>query len=57
MAMHNPPHPGGIIRRECLEPLGLSVKEAAKALGVTAGAVGPGERKGRSVGRDGDSVV
>jgi addiction module HigA family antidote len=34
-AMHNPPHPGGLVRRQCLEPLGLSVTEAAKALGVT----------------------
>jgi addiction module HigA family antidote len=33
--MRNPPHPGGIVRRQCLEPLGLSVTEAAKALGVT----------------------
>jgi addiction module HigA family antidote len=35
MAMHNPPHPGGVVRRQCLEPLGLSVTEAAKGLGVT----------------------
>jgi addiction module HigA family antidote len=35
MAIHNPPHPGGIIRRQCLEPLGLSVTEAAEGLGVT----------------------
>ncbi len=35
MALHNPPHPGGIVRRQCLEPLGLSVTEAAKGLGVT----------------------
>ncbi len=35
MAMHNPPHPGGIVRRQCLEPLGLSVTEAAGGLGVT----------------------
>jgi antitoxin HigA-1 len=35
MSMHNPPHPGGILRRQCLEPLGLSVTEAAKGLGVT----------------------
>jgi len=35
MKMHNPPHPGEIIREECLEPLGLSVTEAAKGLGVT----------------------
>ena len=33
--MHNPPHPGGILRRQCLEPLGLSVTEAARGLGVT----------------------
>ena len=35
MAMHNPPHPGGIIRRQCLEPLDLSVTRAAEGLGVT----------------------
>ena len=33
--MQNPPHPGGIIRRQCLDPLGLSVTEAAAGLGVT----------------------
>ena len=35
MLVHNPPHPGGVIRRQCLEPLGLSVTEAAKGLGVS----------------------
>ncbi len=35
MPMRNPPHPGGVVRRQCLEPLGLSVTEAAKALRVT----------------------
>ena len=35
MTMHNPPHPGGIVRRQCLEPLGLSVTRAAEGLGVT----------------------
>lgn len=35
MAMRNPPHPGGIVRRQCLEPLALSVTKAAEALGVT----------------------
>jgi addiction module HigA family antidote len=35
MAMRNPPHPGGIIRRQCVEALGLSVTEAAEGLGVT----------------------
>jgi antitoxin HigA-1 len=33
--MKNPPHPGGSIRRACLEPLDLSVTEGAKVLGVT----------------------
>jgi addiction module HigA family antidote len=35
MPMHNPPHPGRIVRDECLEALGLTVTEAAKGLGVT----------------------
>jgi addiction module HigA family antidote len=35
MPMHNSPHPGGIIRRQCLDPLDLSVTEAAAGLGVT----------------------
>lgn len=35
MLMHNPPHPGEIIRELCLEPLGLSVTTAAEALGVS----------------------
>ena len=33
--MHNPPHPGGVVRRQCLEPFGLSVTRAAQGLGVT----------------------
>jgi addiction module HigA family antidote len=35
MPMHDPPHPGGIVRRQCLEPLHLSVTETAAGLGVT----------------------
>jgi len=35
MAMKNPPHPGLSVRRDCLEPLGLNVTEAAKQLGVS----------------------
>lgn len=35
MLMHDPPHPGEVIRRQCLEPLGLTVTEAAKGLGVS----------------------
>ena len=33
--MKNPPHPGRIIRQECIEPLGLTITEAAARLGVT----------------------
>jgi addiction module HigA family antidote len=35
MPMKNPPHPGGFVLRECIEPLGLTITQAAEALGVT----------------------
>lgn len=35
MRMHNPPHPGEILRKLCLKPLELGVTEAAKALGIS----------------------
>jgi addiction module HigA family antidote len=35
MPMQNPPHPGGFVFRQCLEPLGLTITDAASALGVT----------------------
>ena len=35
MTMHNPPHPGEVIRELCLEPLNVSVTAAAKSLGIT----------------------
>ena len=35
MTMHNPPHPGEIIRELCLEPLNITVTKAADALGVS----------------------
>jgi antitoxin HigA-1 len=35
MPMKNPPHPGGLVLRQCIEPLGLSITDAAAALGVT----------------------
>ena len=35
MPMKNPPHPGLSVRADCLEPLGLTITEAAKALGVS----------------------
>ena len=35
MTMKNPPHPGRVVLRECIEPLHLSITDAASALGVT----------------------
>jgi addiction module HigA family antidote len=35
LGMKNPPHPGGIVFRQCIEPLGLTITDAAEALGVT----------------------
>ena len=35
MRMKNPPHPGRIVRQECIEPLDLTITEAANRLGVT----------------------
>ncbi len=35
MLMHNPPHPGKVLRQLCLDPLGLTVTQTAEALGVT----------------------
>ncbi|HEY4036270.1 MAG TPA: HigA family addiction module antitoxin [Ktedonobacteraceae bacterium] len=35
MTMKNPPHPGEIVRDLCIEPLGLTVTQAAEGLGVT----------------------
>ena len=35
MPMKNPPHPGGFVLRQCIEPLGLTITAAAAALGVT----------------------
>lgn len=34
MPMKNPPHPGKHVRINCIEPLGLTVSDAARALGV-----------------------
>lgn len=35
MRMKNPPHPGRIVRQECIEPLGKTITEAAERFGVT----------------------
>ena len=35
MPMKNPPHPGRIVRRDCIEALNLNVTKTAELLGVT----------------------
>jgi len=35
MKMHNPPHPGEVLKTLCMEPLRLTVTEAARSLGVS----------------------
>ena len=35
LTMKNPPHPGVVVLQECIEPSGLSITDAAAALGVT----------------------
>lgn len=35
MKMHNPPHPGEVLKALCLEPLHLTVSETARSLGVS----------------------
>ena len=37
--MHDPCHPGELVKYECLEPLGLSVARAAEGLGITSQAL------------------
>jgi antitoxin HigA-1 len=39
MHVKNPAHPGGFVKTEIIEPLGLSVKDAAQALGITRAAL------------------
>jgi addiction module HigA family antidote len=35
MSIKNPPHPGSVVLRQCIKPLGLTITDAAAALGVT----------------------
>jgi addiction module HigA family antidote len=35
MKMHNPPHPGEVLKSLCLEPLNLTITEAARSLGIS----------------------
>ena len=55
MPMHDPPHPGEIVKEECLAPLGLSIEEAARGLGVDAQVFAePGSLQGGHFHRDGN---
>jgi antitoxin HigA-1 len=49
MPMKNPLHPGRIVRQECLEATGLSVSDAAKALGVSRNAMSELVNERRSI--------
>ncbi len=35
MAIKKPPHPGLSVRHDCIEPLGLTIVDAARRLGVS----------------------
>lgn len=51
MAMHHPPHPGGVVKRQSLRPLGLTLTRGAEGMGVTRQALAQfvNERTGVSV--------
>ena len=58
MRMKNPPHPGGFVLRQCIEPLGLTITQAAAALGVTRTTLSElVKRKARDFSRDGSALV
>jgi hypothetical protein len=57
-AMKNPQHPGGLVLRQCIEPLGLTIADAAAALGVTRTTLfRTGQREARDFSRDGGEIV
>jgi antitoxin HigA-1 len=55
MPMKNPPHPGGFVLRQCIEPLGLTITQAAAALGVHV--VGTGQREATNFSRNGRASI
>ena len=58
MAVQNPPHPGGIVKRQGLEPLELTVTRAAKGdRHLSPSAIGPHQRPRRDLSRDGGPAV
>jgi hypothetical protein len=57
MRMKKPLHPGRVVRQECIEPLGLTVTEAAKASRSDAASLEQsGKRQGWHLGRDGSAA-
>jgi addiction module HigA family antidote len=50
--MKNPPHPGRIVRQECLEPLHLTIKDAANILGVSRQTVSELVHEHRSISHE-----
>ena len=58
MPMKNPPHPGGFVLRQCIEPLGLSITARRRRSRSDAhDAIGTGERKARHISRNGRQAV
>ena len=54
MPMKNPPHPGGFVLRQCIEPLGLSITaRRRRARSHAHHAIGTGEREARHFSRNG----
>src|ERR1700683_496598 len=53
MPMKNPPHPGGLVLRQCIEPLGLSITDAAALRSDAHHIIGTGEREARDLSRNG----
>ena len=56
--MKNPPHPGGFILRQCIQPLGLTITDAAAALGVTRTTLSElvNEKRGNFAGNGGEAI-
>ena len=52
MAMKNPPHPSQSIKLDCLEPLGLSITQGARVLGVARSTLSIKTLKSRTVSLD-----
>ena len=52
MRMHNPPHPGGVLLRQWISPLGISITQAARHLGISRKALSELVNEHRDQSRD-----